>query len=232
MKIDILTLFPNIFEGPLTESILKRAQEKGIIQLNIHNIRDVTNDTHHSVDDTPCGGGPGMVMRVDIVDRALAKLTADSKEKSHIILMTPQGIKHNQKLAHQLSEKPWLIIICGHYEGYDERIRSIVDQEISIGDFVLTGGEIPAITIIDTVVRLIPGVVGKIESTHEETFQNNLLEYPQYTRPIEYKDMKVPDILLSGNHAEINKWRKTQAILKTKEKRPDLIDTNIIDKTG
>lgn len=224
MKIDILTLFPNMFTGPLSESIIKRAQINKIIDIKIHNIRDITNDKHHSVDDTPYGGGPGMVMRVDVLDRALDHVKqSDKNNKPHIILMTPQGSKYDQQIAHTLSEYPWLIIICGHFEGYDERIRTLVNQEISIGDYVLTGGEIAAIALIDSTVRLIPGAIGKNESTHEESFQNNLLEYPQYTRPNEYNNMKVPEILLSGNHQEISKWRQQQAMKKTKEKRPDLL---------
>lgn len=224
MKIDILTLFPDFFSGPFTESIIKRAQENGIVEINIHNIRDVANDKHHTVDDTPYGGGPGMVMRVDVLDHALEKVrAANPDEKPHIILMTPQGQTFNQAKAHQLTQEKWLIIICGHYEGYDERIRAYVDEEISLGDFVLTGGEIPAITIVDAVVRLLPGGIGKHESTHEESFQDNLLEYPHYTRPFEYKGEKVPEILLSGDHQKIADWRKEQAIKKTRSRRPDLL---------
>lgn len=224
MKIDILTLFPKIFEGPFTESIIKRAQANNIININIHNIRDITNDKHHTVDDSPYGGGPGMVMRVDVVDQALEKIKTDNpNQKPHILLMTPQGVTYDQSKAHELSSKDWLVVICGHYEGYDERIRTLVDEEISIGDFVLTGGEIPAIAIIDSIVRLLPGGIGKLESTHDESFQDNTLEYPQFTRPPVYKEMYVPEILLSGDHKKISDWRKQQSLEKTKARRPDLL---------
>ncbi|MDO8513899.1 MAG: tRNA (guanosine(37)-N1)-methyltransferase TrmD [bacterium] len=223
MKIDILTLFPPMFQGPLTESIVKRAEQKGIISINIHNIRDITNDKHHTVDDTPYGGGPGMVMRVDVADRALAKVTQSNPTvKPYIILTTPQGNIYNQKKAIKLSKKKWLIIICGHFEGYDERVRNLVDEEISIGDIILTGGEIPAMAIIDSVVRLLPGGIGKAESTREESFTDNLLEYPQYTRPQEYKGKSVPQVLLSGNHQQIAAWRHQEAVKRTQKRRPDL----------
>lgn len=222
MKIDILTLFPKMFESPFSESVLKRAIDKGILDLKAYNIRDVATDKHKTVDDTPYGGGPGMVMRVDIIDQALEKLKNKNK-KTKIILMTPQGQRFDQKISQKLSKNDHLVFICGRYEGYDERIRSLVDEEISIGDYVLTGGEIPAMAVIDATVRLIPGVVGKEDSLGEESFSTNLLEYPQYTRPFEYKGMKVPEVLISGNHENISNWRKEQSITKTKKRRPDLL---------
>ncbi|MFA6423405.1 MAG: tRNA (guanosine(37)-N1)-methyltransferase TrmD [Patescibacteria group bacterium] len=226
MKIDVLTLFPNMFSGPFSESVMKRAQAKQLFELNFINIRDFATDTHNTVDDTPYGGGPGMVMKVDIADNALSKFNLPTgklnNNKRRIILMTPQGQPFTQKKAREFSKLDHLIIICGHFEGYDERIRSLVDEEISVGDYVLTGGEIPAMALIDATARLIPGVVGKEESIEQETFENNLLEYPQYTRPFEYKGKKVPEILTAGDHKKIAKWRLEQSILKTKEKRSDL----------
>lgn len=224
MKIDILTIFPEMFKGPFDESLLKRAQDKGLVKIKIHNLRHWAKDKHKTVDDKPFGGGPGMVIKVEVIDRTLNDL---KKKNSKTILLTPQGKAFNQKVAHRLSKLEHIILICGHYEGVDERIRqNLVDEEISIGDYVLTGGEIPAMVVVDTVVRLIPGVVGKEESLKEESFSPpaNGLEYPQYTRPAEYKGWKVPEILLSGNHKKISQWRKEQAIKKTKKQRPDLIE--------
>lgn len=224
MKIDILTLFPKMFEGFLSESLLNRAQKKKLVKIKIWDLRKFTTDKHRTVDDSPYGGGPGMVMRVDIINRAISTLKSKVKSKKlKIILLTPQGKKFDQKMALSLSKCSNLILICGHYEGYDERIRQLVDLEISIGDYILTGGEIPAQVVIDAVARLIPGVVGKEESLKEESFSQGLLEYPQYTRPEKYKNMKVPEVLLSGNHQKIAKWRKTQALKKTKNQRPDLL---------
>ena len=211
-----------MFEGPFSESITKRAKEKGILDISIHNIREFATDAHKTVDDTPYGGGPGMVLKVDIADQAIQKVRAGDKNEK-IILMTPQGKKFDQKMAHELAKYDHLVFVCGHFEGYDERIRSLVDEEISIGDYVLTGGEIPAMVVIDATTRLIPGVIGKEESLSEESFSQNLLEYPQYTRPEEYKGEIVPEVLKSGNHGEIAKWRHEQALKKTKERRPDLL---------
>ena len=218
LNIDILTIFPKMFNGPFSESILRRAQDKSVVSIKIHNLRDWTEDKRKTVDDKPFGGGAGMMMRVDIVDKALASLGLGYK-----ILLTPQGKSFNQKLAEKLSRKKHLILVCGHYEGFDERIRSLVDEEISIGDYVLTGGELPAMVITDTIVRLLPGVVGNKMSTADESFSANLLEYPQYTRPAEYKGKKVPEILLSGDHAAVNKWRADQAKKRTTSRRPDLL---------
>lgn len=220
MKIDIITLFPKLFESVFSESLIARAKAKKIAAISIHNLRNWAIDKYKTVDDKPFGGGPGMVMKVDVVDRALQALPAGYK-----ILLTPQGKVFNQTLAQKLSKEEHLIMICGHYEGYDERVRTLVDEEISIGDYVLTGGEIPAMVIVDTVVRLLPGVVGKEASLTEESFAGGLLEYPQYTRPEKYKNMPVPKSLLSGNHAEIKKWREEQSQLRTSSRRPDLYHT-------
>lgn len=220
MKIDILTLFPKMFKGPFEESILKRAQEKGLVEINIHDLRKWATDKHMSVDDKPYGGGTGMIIKVDVIGNALNSLkTKDAK----IILLTPQGKTFKQSMAKSLSKEKHLILIAGHYEGFDERIREhLVDEEISIGDYILTGGEIPAMVLVDSIVRLIPGVLVKKDAAKHESFEDNLLEYPQYTRPDEYKGWKVPEILKSGNHKKIEEWRKKQALKKTKKMRPDL----------
>ncbi len=230
MQIDIITIFPNIFTGPLTESLIKRAQEKNLIKITVYNLRDFTKDKHRTVDDTPYGGGPGMIMKVDVLHDALQAIikskTNKVKTKPFIILMTPQGKVFNQTEAKKLTRHQWLIIICGHFEGYDERIRSYVDAEISIGDYILTGGELPAMVLIDTVARLIPGVIGKKKSLDEESFGMNkekFLEYSQYTRPDKYRQQKVPKILISGNHQAIAHWRQDQALKRTKKRRPDII---------
>lgn len=229
MEINILTLFPEMFVGPLSESIIKRAIDKKIVKINYFNLREYTTDKHKTVDDTPCGGGAGMVLKVDIVDRALEKITKSKREDFHVILMTPQGKTFNQNIAQELTQKKKMILICGHYEGFDERIREhLIDEEISLGDFVLTGGEIAAMAITDAVVRLLPGALGKDESSQEESFslsngESQLLEYPIYTRPVEYKNWEVPTILLSGDHKKIKDWRLEQALERTKKKRPDLL---------
>jgi len=220
MKIDILTIFPEMFEGPFRESMIKRAENKKLVKIKIHDLRVWAEDKHKTVDDKPFGGGPGMVMKVEVIDKALKALKTD---KTRVVLLTPQGKTFKQKIAKKLSELKHIILICGHYEGFDERIREhFVDEEISIGDYVLTGGEIPAMVVVDAMVRLIPGVVGKKESLKEESFSQDLLEYPQYTRPADYKGWKVPEVLLSGDHEKIKKWRKEQAEKRTKLKRPDL----------
>ncbi len=220
MRIDILSLFPNMFDGFIKESIIKRAIEKGIVEINVHNFRDFSLDPHKKVDDYPYGGGEGMVlMPQPIFDCVESIKTPDS----FVILMTPQGVKYNQKLAYELTNKKHIIIICGHYEGFDERIRSLADMEVSIGDFVLTGGEIPAMAISDSIIRLLDGVIQK-ESSENDSFNNNLLDYPVYTHPAEFRGMKVPDVLLSGNHENINKYRSEEQLKRTKERRPDLIE--------
>ncbi len=220
MKIDILTLFPEMFDGPISESMLKIAQKKGFAKIDIHNLRKWTNDNHKTADDKPFGGGPGMVMKVEPVDKALLELK-DGK-KAHVILLTPQGRTFEQRIARELSSKDHLILVCGHYEGFDERIRAYADDEISVGDYILTCGEIPAMVICDSVVRLLPGVLGDEGCLTEESFEMGMLEYPQYTRPAEYKGVKVPEVLLSGDPKKINLWRKEKALERTKERRPDL----------
>lgn len=222
MKFTILTLFPEAFESYLNISLLKRAIAKKFVSVEIKNIRDVATDPHKTVDGRPYGGGVGMVLRVDIIDKALKKLKLKSK-KSKIVLLTPQGKVFNQKIARDLSKVENLVLICGRYEGFDERVRNLVDMEISIGDFVLTGGEIPAMAVLDAVARLAPGVVGKSESLVNESFSEKLLEYPQYTRPEVYNKMKVPKILLSGDHGAVDAWRRKEAIKRTRKRRPDLL---------
>lgn len=220
MKIDILTLFPSMFDGFINESIIKRAIDKKLVEINIYNIRDYSLDPHKKVDDYGFGGGAGMVLMPQPIFDAVDDLkTKDSK----VILMTPQGEKYSQKKAYELKTEKHLIIICGHYEGFDERIRSIVDLEISIGDFVLTGGEIPAMAISDSIIRLIDGVIEE-ESHIKDSFNDNLLDYPVYTHPSDFRGMKVPEVLLSGHHENINNWRKNEQIKRTKERRPDLLE--------
>ena len=220
MRIDILTLFPNMFNGFLTESIIKRAIEKNLVEINIINFRDYSKDPHKKVDDTPYGGGSGMVLTPQpIIDAAKDLKTKDSK----VILLTPDGIPFKQETAYNLSGEKHLILICGHYEGFDERIRSIVDLEISIGDYVLTGGELPSMIITDAVTRLIDGVIDT--SSHlNDSFNNNLLDYPTYTKPRVYEGMEVPEVLLNGNHKEIEKYRYEEQLKRTKERRPDLLE--------
>lgn len=220
MKIDILTLFPSMFDCIINESIIKRALEKKLVSINIHNIRDYSTDPHKKVDDYPFGGGVGMVLKCQPIFDAVEALR---KDNSKIILMTPQGKKYNQEEAYSLSNEEHLIIICGHYEGFDERIRSIVDQEISIGDYVLTGGEIPAMVLCDSIIRLVDGVIEK-ESHEKDSFNNNLLDYPVYTQPSSFRGLDVPEVLLSGHHENINKWRMEEQIKRTKERRPDLLE--------
>ena len=222
MKIDILTLFPSMFDGFLNNSIIKRAIDNKLVEINIINFRDYSLDPHHKVDDTPFGGGAGMVLMVQPIYDAVMDLKTDD---SKVILLTPDGVPFNQNKAYDLKKYKHLIIICGHYEGFDDRIRSVVDLEISIGDFVLTGGEIPAMAITDSVVRLVDGVI--LEESHiNDSFNpnTNLLDYPTYTKPREFKGMKVPDVLLNGNHKEIDEYRLNESIKKTRERRPDLLD--------
>jgi len=228
MKIDIVTLFPEICRAPLGESIMKRAQKNGIVDLYIHNLRDWTTDKHHIVDDAPFGGGQGMVMKPEPIFAAVEELqnqTSNIKHKtSKVVLMSPAGRRFDQEMAAQLSGESHLIIICGHYEGVDHRVlEHLVDLEISIGDYVLTNGAVAAVVLVDTVVRLMPGVLGHEQSAVDDSFSRGLLEAPQYTRPAEFRGWKVPGVLLSGNHAEIEKWRREQAIKRTRENRPDLL---------
>jgi tRNA (guanine37-N1)-methyltransferase len=231
LKIDILTLFPEICRAPLSESIMKRAQENKIVDLRIHNLRDWTKDKHRIVDDAPFGGGQGMVMKPEPIFAAVEELRGQVDEKSKIenrkskiILMSPAGRRFDQSMAERFSREPHLIVICGHYEGVDHRvIEHLVDLEISIGDYVLTNGAIAAVVLVDAIVRLLPGALGHEQSAADDSFSGGLLEAPQYTRPAEFRDWKVPDVLVSGNHAEIAAWRKKEALRRTRENRPDLL---------
>ena len=220
MRIDILTLFPKMFEGVLEESIIKRARKKGKVDIRVHNLRDWTDDKHGKVDDKPFGGGPGMVIKPQPLFDAIKGLKTRS---SRVVLMTPQGRTLDQAVAQKMSGYKHIIVVCGHYEGFDERFRQkCVNDEISLGDFVLTGGEIPAMALVDCVVRLLPGVVGDKDSLEFESFASGLLEYPQYTRPAEFRGLKVPEVLLSGDHNRIDVWRKEMAVKRTRSRRPDM----------
>ena len=229
MTISLLTLFPEMFEGPFNHSILKRAQEKNLLKINFVNIRDFAKDKHKTVDDRPYGGGRGMILKVDVLDQAIQNVKCSAKGGSNIkcrervILLDPQGKTFSQKVARRLSKFDHLILICGHYEGVDERVRKLVDEEISIGDYILTGGEIPAIVVVDAVARLIPGVLKRKEATRFESFTTPFLEYPQYTRPPVFGIRKVPSVLLSGDHLRIKKWQKEAASKRTLKLRPDLL---------
>ena len=221
MKIDIVTLFPEMCRAPLGQSIMKRAQEHGVVELQIHNLRDWTTDKHKVVDDAPFGGGPGMVMKPEPIFAAVEALET---EETTVIVMTPQGKRLTQAVAAELSQKPHLLIICGHYEGIDHRVvEQLTDFEISIGDYVLTNGAIAAVVLTDAVVRLLPNVLGHDQSAADDTFSGDLLEAPQYTRPAEFRGLKVPEVLLSGDHAAIGRWRKEEAIKRTRANRPDLL---------
>src|SRR6266704_1707024 len=220
MKIDVLTLFPEMFAGPLDESIVKRARATGLLYLSIHNLRDYTHDRHRTVDDKPFGGGPGMLLKPEPIFEAVEHL---ARGETRVILLSPSGRPFNQSLARELAPEKHLLLICGSYEGFDERVRqALADDDLSIGDYVLTNGALPAMVIIDAVTRLLPGVLGDDESSRDESYSHGLLEYPQYTRPAEFRGMKVPEVLLSGNHAETEKWRREQARNRTKEQRPDM----------
>ena len=222
IKFDCLTLFPEMFNGILEDSILKRAIENNLIEVKLHNFREFSTLKHKNVDDSPYGGGAGMVLMCPPIYDCLHSI--ENNENAHKILLTPQGRKYTQDVAKELSKKDHIILICGHYEGFDERIRSFVDDEISVGDYILTGGEIPAMAIIDSVSRLIPGVLHNDESAPTDSFENNLLECPQYTKPFDFMGITVPEVLVSGNHQEIDKWRKEESLKRTKERRSDLLD--------
>lgn len=224
MQFDILTIFPAMLEGPLTASILGKAVDKGLLAINLHNLRDWAEGRHQVTDDTPYGGGDGMVMKVDPVAAALADLKAKSPQ-SRVLLMSPQGKTFQQADAERFSRESGLIFVCGRYEGFDERIRSLVDEEISLGDFVLTGGELAAAMILDATARLVPGVLGSAGSALTDSFSDGLLEYPQYTRPAEFDGMRVPDVLTSGNHQLITTWRRHEQLRRTLERRPELLET-------
>jgi tRNA (guanine37-N1)-methyltransferase len=219
MHFDIFTLFPDMFQGPFAESILKRAQERGLLSIALHNIRDITTDKHHIVDDYPYGGGVGMVMKPEPIFTAIEAVY----EGGPIILLTPQGQLFNQQIARTLAQEQRVTLLCGHYEGIDERVRQhLVTGEISIGDYVLTGGELAAMVVVDVVSRLVPGVLGADTSIQEESHSENLLEYPHYTRPPEFRGWRVPDILLSGHHAQVARWRRKESLRRTRQRRPDL----------
>jgi tRNA (guanine37-N1)-methyltransferase len=221
LRIDIVTLFPGMFRGPFDESIVARASKAGVVEIKLHNLRDWTHDRHRTVDDRPFGGGAGMVLKPEPLFEAVEALRRD---ESHVVLLTPQGRVLDQQLASELAARAHLILVCGHYEGIDERFREhAVDTEISIGDYVLSGGELPAMVLVDTVVRLLPGALGSAESAHDESHADGLLEYPQYTRPADFRGWRVPDVLVSGNHAEVERWRRAQSVERTRRRRPDLL---------
>ena len=223
MTFDTLTLFPGMFDGPLTESILKRAAESGLITVRCHNIRDYAVDKHRTADDAPYGGGTGMVMKVEPLAGCIEAVKAE-RPRARVLLTTPRGRTFTQQMARDLAKEPGLIIICGRYEGVDERVSDLyVDDEVSLGDFVLTGGELAAMVIVDAVSRFLPGVLGGAGAAQTDSFSDGLLEYPQYTRPPEFRGETVPEVLLSGNHAEIARWRKRQSLLKTRKMRPELL---------
>jgi len=220
MKIDVLTLFPAMFAGPLDVSMVQRARSAGVVDLAVHNLRDWTHDRHKTVDDKPFGGGPGMVLKPEPLFEAISSL---AHENTRVILMAPDGERFEQATAREFAQHEHLLIVCGSYEGVDERVReALVDREISIGDYVLTNGGLPAMVLIEAVTRLLPGVLGDEESSADESFSHGLLEYPQYTRPAEFRGMRVPEVLLSGNHGEIAQWRAQQSKSRTRQRRPDL----------
>ena len=229
MKFDILTIFPDMLEGPLTASILGKAADKGLIEINLHNLRDWAEGKHKVTDDTPYGGGDGMVMKVEPVAAALSELR-EKRPASRVLLMSPQGKVFQQADAERFSQEAGLVFVCGRYEGFDERIRSLVDEEISLGDFVLTGGELAAASILDATARLLPGVLGAAGSAQGDSFSDGLLEYPQYTRPAEFKGVRVPEVLASGNHQLIANWRRREQLRRTLERRPELLESAPLSK--
>jgi tRNA (guanine37-N1)-methyltransferase len=233
MLIDILTIFPKVFSGPLDESLIKKAKEKSILEVRIHDIRNFTEDKHKTVDDTPFGGGGGMVMRLEPLCKALDFVLGQDEQESStsLVLTTPQGEKLCQSKANQLSLRDHLVIICGHYKGIDERMKTLYPlEEISIGDYVLTGGEVPAMAIIDAVVRLIPGVLGDFESAQTDSFLDGILGPPEYTRPAEFRGLKVPQVLLSGDHEKVRRWRRKEALKRTLQRRPELLNWELLSE--
>jgi tRNA (guanine37-N1)-methyltransferase len=223
MRVDVVSIFPEMFEGPLNTSVIGRARERGLLDANVHDLRDWTHDRHRTTDDYPFGGGPGMVMKPEPVYEAVEAVQAMTEEPAYVVFLTPAGRVFDQRLAEDLAARPRLMLVCGRYEGFDERTLALADLELSIGDYVLTGGELPALVVIDAAVRLIPGVLGHDESADDESFSAGLLEYPQYTRPQVYRGMEIPAALASGDHARIAAWRREQAIVKTARVRPDLL---------
>ena len=234
MRFHVLTIFPSMFDGPLSESIITRALERGLVEVNLHDIRDYTTDRHRSVDDYPYGGGYGMVMKPEPIFDAVRSIKSDNglSDETPVILLTPQGIQLTQPVVERLASQDDLIIICGRYEGVDERVtQNLATCEVSIGDYVLSGGELAAMVMIDAVTRLIPGAVGSIESTQDDTFSTGLIQFPQYTRPAVYDRYEVPDVLLSGNHSEIERWRRQESLRRTLRRRPDLLENaNLTDE--
>ena len=232
MRIDILTIFPAMFEGPLTESLIKKAREKKILDIRIHDIRSFSTDKHKSVDNCSFGGGAGMVMMPEPLVKAIKSLKIAKKDKrsSQVIYLSPQGEQLSQKLLKELASKKRLVLLCGHYEGIDERVMPFVDKEVSIGDYVLTGGELPAMVLIDAAARLLPGVVKEKSSVEKDSFYNGLLDYPHYTRPREFEGKQVPEVLLSGDHKRVEEWRREQSLCRTYKKRPDLIKNAKLSK--
>ncbi|MCP4715552.1 MAG: tRNA (guanosine(37)-N1)-methyltransferase TrmD [Deltaproteobacteria bacterium] len=223
VQFDIITLFPAMFQSPLQESILKRAQQRGLVSIHIHDLRDYTEDKHRTADDTPYGGGAGMVMKVEPIVKALDAVAGTGAQVLRL-LTSPQGRVFDQQTAWRYRSCERIVLVCGRYEGVDERVLSYVDEEVSVGDFILTGGELAAMVIVDAVSRLVPGVVGDEASVKEDTFENGLLKFPQYTRPQTFRSQSVPEVLVSGNHGKVRMWRKMQALLKTFQRRPDLIE--------
>ena len=222
MRIDILTIFPGMFESPLRESLLGRAIERGIVDIRVHDIRDATTDKHRQVDDEPYGGGPGMVMKPEPIFSAVGSLAEGAKR---VLLLSPAGRRLEQAWVRELAAEPWLVLVCGRYEGVDERVAlGLPAEEVSVGDYVLSGGEVPALVVVEAVTRLVPGVIGKEESHEQDSFQDGLLDHPHYTRPAEFRGLTVPEVLLSGNHAEIERWRREAALEKTRRMRPDLLE--------
>lgn len=225
MRVDVLTLFPEAFAGPLDVSIIKRARDAGLLDLHLHDIREHATDRHRTVDDQPFGGGHGMVMKVDVLDAALQAAQAQAEAPGYVIYLSPQGERLDDALVRELAAHPRLVLVSGRYEGVDERfVEHCVDREVSIGDYILTGGELPAMVLIDAVARHLPGALGDDASPREESFVEGLLEHPQYTRPAEYRGWTVPDVLLSGHHAEIEKWKQEQRLERTSRRRPDLLE--------
>jgi tRNA (guanine37-N1)-methyltransferase len=230
LRIDIVTLFPEMFRGPFDESIVARASKAGLVEIGLHNLRQWTHDRHRTVDDRPFGGGAGMVLKPEPLFEAVEALRG---EESYVVLLTPQGTVLSQRVAGELATRRHLILVCGHYEGIDERFREhAVDAEISIGDYVLSGGELPAMVLVDTVVRLVPGALGSAESAQDESHADGLLEYPHYTRPAEFRGWRVPDVLVSGNHAAVETWRRAQSVERTRRRRPDLLHEGAGTLTG
>ncbi len=230
MKIDVVTIFPKMVEAPLADGIVGRAIARGLLDVRVHDLRDSTTDRHRVVDDVPFGGGPGMVLKPEPLFRSVERIRADRGEPSAVILTSPDGRRFSHRDAERLSRLPHLVILCGRYEGVDERVRqSLATEEISIGDYVLSGGELPALVIVDAVARLVPGVVGDEASVARDTFARGLLDFPQYTRPADFRGMDVPPVLLSGHHQEIERWRRREALARTLERRPELLEAAELD---